>query len=209
MQRFILRENIARFESLLRDGSCRVARRTLLEHLAAARRELARLDAAELGAGLPFAHSRLAVHAQPLVLRKDAHVQRRLETTPVPALLLDPRPGLHIVDCNEPYARATGIAVSKVGGQQLFEVFPDNPDDPQADGVSNLFASLKTVAETGQAHVMPVQRYDVRGPDGSFDERYWLPLNLPVFDAAGNLSYILHHVEDITQEMFAKLKNVA
>ena len=34
--------------------------------------------------------------------------------------------------------------------------------------------------------------------DGSFEERYWLPLNKPVFDEANELAYIIHCVDDVT-----------
>jgi len=115
-----------------------------------------------------------------------------------PYMLLDPGPGLRIVDVNDAYASVTMIARGAVVGKGLFEVFPDNPDDSSADGVNNLFVSLCVVAETGAAHVMAVQRYDVRNEDGVFIERYWQPVNTPVFDRDGHLRYILHHVEDVT-----------
>jgi hypothetical protein len=49
----------------------------------------------------------------------------------------------------------------------LFDVFPDNPGDEFADGVSNLFTSLRIVAQTGHAHAMSVQRYDIGDPGGN------------------------------------------
>ncbi|HEY4210740.1 MAG TPA: ATP-binding protein [Steroidobacteraceae bacterium] len=84
-------------------------------------------------------------------------------------------------------------------GRGLFEVFPDNPDDPGATGTSNLRSSLDRVVSTRKADSMPVQKYDIRGPDGSFEARYWSPKNLPVLSPSGELLYILHRVEDITE----------
>ncbi|PDT79611.1 hypothetical protein CO675_02015 [Bradyrhizobium sp. C9] len=124
--------------------------------------------------------------------------QREFETAVTPLLLVDPRPGLHIVESNHAYAAATMIDPSKVAGEKMFDVFPDNPDDPLADGVANLFASLRTVAQTGQPHAMAIQRYDVRSPNGGFVERYWQPLNSPVLNEAGDLAFILHRVVDVT-----------
>jgi len=69
-----------------------------------------------------------------------------------------------------------------IAGEKLFDVFSDNPNDPSADGVSNLYASLKIAAETGRPHTMAFQRYDVRDAAGRFVERYWRPLNTPLFD---------------------------
>src|SRR5580698_2883270 len=84
-------------------------------------------------------------------------------------------------------------------GQGLFEVFPDNPDDPAASGTNNLRASLERVLKTRQADTMPVQKYDIRGLDGGFETKYWSPKNLPILSANGEVLYILHRVEDVTE----------
>lgn len=84
-------------------------------------------------------------------------------------------------------------------GKGLFEVFPDNPDDPQATGMSNLRSSLERVLETRAPDTMAVQRYDIRGPDGSFVSRHWSPKNIPVLSPSGEVLYILHRVEDVTE----------
>jgi hypothetical protein len=92
-------------------------------------------------------------------------------------------------------------ARSDVVGHSLFEIFPDNPGNALADGVSNLYASLRAVVKTGQPHAMAVQRYDVRDPEGQFVERHWQPVNSPIHDRDGVLIYILHHVEDVTADV--------
>ncbi|MBX3205670.1 MAG: response regulator [Labilithrix sp.] len=84
-------------------------------------------------------------------------------------------------------------------GRGLFELFPDNPEDPAADGTRNLRASLDRVVATRAADTMAVQKYDIRGPDGSFEVKYWSPKNLPVLSPSGELLYILHRVEDVTE----------
>ncbi|HVY26003.1 MAG TPA: ATP-binding protein [Polyangiaceae bacterium] len=84
-------------------------------------------------------------------------------------------------------------------GKGLFEVFPDNPDDPEATGMNNLRLSLNRVLATRQPDTMAVQKYDIRGPDGSFEKKYWSPKNIPVLSATGQVLYILHRVEDVTE----------
>lgn len=116
-------------------------------------------------------------------------------------MLLDPGPGLRIVDVNDSYARATMTGREYVNGKPLFEIFPDNPDCASADGVNNLYASLEIAARTGRPHTMPIQRYDVRDPNGHFVERYWSPTNTPLFDEDQHLAYLLHHVEDVTSDV--------
>ena len=83
-------------------------------------------------------------------------------------------------------------------GRGLFELFPDNPDDPGASGTANLRASLDRVVATRTADTMAVQKHDIRGPDGVFQAKYWSPRNLPVLSDRGELLYILHRVEDVT-----------
>src|SRR5438552_472752 len=46
---------------------------------------------------------------------------------------------------------------------------------------------------------MAVQRYDIRDPEGNFVARYWSPKNVPVLSPSGEVIYILHRVEDVTE----------
>jgi signal transduction histidine kinase/ActR/RegA family two-component response regulator len=87
-------------------------------------------------------------------------------------------------------------------GRGVFDVFPDNPDDPQATGEGNLRASLHRVRDRHVPDTMAVQKYDIRRPPeqgGGFEARYWSPLNTPVLDGDGGLAYIIHRVEDVTE----------
>ena len=120
-----------------------------------------------------------------------------IESTPQACLVIDPRPGLHILDINEAYAQATLTQRYSASGDKLFSVYPDNPDVPGADGVSNLYQSLRRVVQSGEAHTMPLQRYDVRDSDGSFVQRYWQCRNSPVFDQNGRLICLLHHATEV------------
>jgi signal transduction histidine kinase len=83
-------------------------------------------------------------------------------------------------------------------GRGLFDVFPDNPDDVAATGTSNLRASLDRVVATRAPDTMAVQKYDVRGPDGTFEARYWSPRNIPILSSTGEVRFILHRVEEVT-----------
>lgn len=84
----------------------------------------------------------------------------------------------------------------------MFDVFPDNPQNPAADGVRNLHASLERARETGQPDTMAVQRHDiaVASPSGPrFEVRYWSPINTPVLDRDGKTPALIHRVEDVTE----------
>ncbi|SDQ13445.1 SpoIIE family protein phosphatase [Quadrisphaera sp. DSM 44207] len=122
---------------------------------------------------------------------------RLFAATPTPFLVLDP--GLVIVEANDAYCRATGRRREDLVGRPMFEAFPDNPEDPTADGVANLRASLERARDTGEPHTMALQKYDIPDPaTGGFVERYWSPVNVPVLDAAGRTTLLLHRVEDVT-----------
>jgi PAS domain-containing protein len=203
MQRFILQQNTARFRGLLAEPQDEASRRTLTGLLAAAQRDLAILNSTQFGVvtdDAPLGVSRRQVSCDPHLAQR---FQREFETASDPFLLLDPGPGLHIVDTTEAYAHATMTTRAGIAGGRMFEVFPDNPDDAAADGVSNLYASLQLAVETGEPHTMQSQRYDVRDAGGRFVERYWRSVNTPLFDDQNRLIYLIHHVEDVTDEVLS------
>jgi signal transduction histidine kinase len=122
------------------------------------------------------------------------------EESPDVLLVLRPDPPRYtMVAATRARLEVTRTTREQTIGQPLFEVFPDNPDDPQATGTRNLRASLEHVLATRTPHTMAVQKYDIRGPDGRFDERYWSPKNLPVLSPSGEVLFILHRVEDVTE----------
>lgn len=201
MQRFILGKNIAHFERLLSVETNEATRATLRNMLLSARRELAYLDASTTGVVLsPATRSGSLGAAREQV----AKFRQLFEASKTPSLLMHPGPGLHIVDINDAYAAATLTQRASVVSELMFNVFPDNPADKLADGVSNLFASLHKAAEIGRDHVMPIQRYDIRDTSGRFVERYWKPLNTPIYDDNGRLVALLHQVEDVTAQRLSQ-----
>jgi len=116
----------------------------------------------------------------------------------LPGLYLVLTPSLQIVTASDAYLAATMTTRDAIVGQNLFEVFPDNPDDPAADGARNLRASLQRVLRNRVADSMPIQKYDIRRPDGSFEVRYWSPINSPLLNRNGSVIYLIHRVEDVT-----------
>jgi PAS domain S-box-containing protein len=122
--------------------------------------------------------------------------RRLFDAAPDPMLIVDP--ALRIVDVNAAYLAATATTREGLVGRAMFEAFPDNPDDPEPTGVHNLGASFREVLETHRRSVMALQKYDITMPDGTFDERYWSPVNTPVLDFEGEVELIIHRVEDVT-----------
>ena len=128
--------------------------------------------------------------------------RRIFESAPALFLLLGTDEGFRILDASNAYLRATYTEREAIVGQSLFAVFPDNPEEQGATGTANLRSSLKRVLADGRPDAMAVQKYDIRLPaseGGGFEERYWSPVNAPVFGPDGRMLYILHRVEDVTE----------
>ncbi|MBR8640329.1 SpoIIE family protein phosphatase [Streptomyces tuirus] len=115
-------------------------------------------------------------------------------------------PELVYADVNEEFVRVSGRSREQLIGQYLFDVFPDNPNDPAATGMRNLEASLYRVMGTGERDAMALQRYDVENPErpGEWEERYWSPVNAPLLGPDGKVVLILHRVEEVTELIRAR-----
>ncbi|MEV3936788.1 SpoIIE family protein phosphatase [Glycomyces sp. NPDC049804] len=118
--------------------------------------------------------------------------------TPSPYLVLGS--DLVIVEVNQAYLAATGRTRDDLIGQHIFDAFPPNPDDPEADGVQNLNASLHRVLVSRKPDTMALQKYDIPIMDrpGEFEERWWSPVNTPLLAPDGTVRWIIHRVEDVT-----------
>ncbi|MFJ1705042.1 PP2C family protein-serine/threonine phosphatase [Kitasatospora sp. NPDC088346] len=128
----------------------------------------------------------------------DVDYAAAFRAAPSPMLVLTP--DLIMVDANDAYLQVSGRTLAELVGRYLFDVFPDNPAAPAADGVDKLRASLARVLRTGQRDSMALHEYDVEPADhsGAFEERYWSTVNTPVLDVDGTVKLILHRVEEVT-----------
>ncbi|MDX1836809.1 GGDEF domain-containing protein [Legionella taurinensis] len=122
------------------------------------------------------------------------------ESTPDLYLVLNN--ALHIIAASDAYLKATLVTREQILGRYIFDVFPDNPNEPSPTGVNNLRASLQRVLQTKSPDTMAVQKYDIRIPEtegDAFEERYWSPMNVPVVNQDNELLYIIHRVKDVTE----------
>jgi two-component sensor histidine kinase len=106
-------------------------------------------------------------------------------------------PTFTIAAVSERYLTVTHTQREAIVGRSLFDVFPPNPGAPRT-GSENLLVSLERVLRDRTQDVMGVQRYDLAVADG-YQVKYWSPVNTPVFDPAGDIPMIIHHVEDVTE----------
>ncbi|PVZ53888.1 PAS domain S-box protein [Arthrobacter sp. H-02-3] len=127
--------------------------------------------------------------------------RRMFESLPNQFIVVDPQ--RRVLAATDSFLAATGRVREDIVGRDILLVFPDNPDDPTANGTTVLRESLERVLVTRETDILPVQRYDMELADGSFEERYWQPLNAPVFNDDGEISCILHGAEDVTAKVLA------
>ncbi|MFE6235637.1 PP2C family protein-serine/threonine phosphatase [Cellulosimicrobium sp. NPDC057862] len=105
-------------------------------------------------------------------------------------------PDLTILDANESLLRTIGASASAVVGRHYLDVFPAH--GPDGSAVDRVVLSLERVARTGRLEMIGPHRYDLRGPGGGWAERWWITTNLPVLDAAGRVTAVVHRAEDVT-----------
>jgi len=122
------------------------------------------------------------------------------ERAPGLYLILDPH--FFIVAVSDAYLRATKMRRADIVGQHFFDVFPDDPDN--VTGLRNMRASLERAVRERVPDSMNVQRYDIRGSGGEAEERYWSPINTPILGENGEVKYVLHCIEDMTELVHLK-----
>lgn len=112
---------------------------------------------------------------------------------------------LVILDVSDGYLDAAGRRLEEIVGRNILEAFPDNPRDPGDTGPRDLRASLEAVLANGMPDFIDPTRYDVEDPGrpGEFEERYWTVANVPVHDAGGEVSMILHIAQEVTNLVHA------
>jgi signal transduction histidine kinase len=123
------------------------------------------------------------------------------ESIPGPTLVLLPDdPTFTIVAVSNIYLENTVTTREQLLGRGLFEVLPNLQDDSNATAVGELRASLRRVLVNKTRDRVPIQKYQIpqAESEGGFEERYWSPLNSPVIAANGEVKYIIHRVEDVT-----------
>ncbi len=113
--------------------------------------------------------------------------------SPNPYVILDT--DLNIVWMNDAYLAVTMSTREEITGRNMFDAFPSEPGTESHD---MLYDSLTQVARTGKPDELALIRYDIEGPDGVMQQRYWSATHSPVCEN-GRTRYILQHTVDVTE----------
>lgn len=130
-----------------------------------------------------------------------AHFRSLFESLPGPYVVLTPE-DFRIVAVSDAYLAATYTTRDALIDEPFFEVFPD--DASSVEALTNLRASLSRVVAQRHVDVIAVHRLAVRQPEslgGGIEERWWSPVNAPVFAPDGRVAFIIHRAEDVTSCM--------
>ncbi|SDP59979.1 PAS domain S-box-containing protein [Mucilaginibacter sp. OK268] len=125
---------------------------------------------------------------------------RVFETLPQPYLILSKE--LYILTASNAYLQLTGKMRAELLEKHLFDVFPKKPDWAADEG--GIAFSLEQILETSKPHQLPVTRFDTPDHEGKLQERYWDTAHTPVLDPDGDICYIIHHTQDVTEKVIAE-----
>jgi hypothetical protein len=116
-------------------------------------------------------------------------------------LLLDP--DFRIRGVNAAYETISMRQRDDMLGELLFDLFPDDPDDPQATGSAQLQASLESAMRHRGSDSMPIVRYDIVDPQnpGVFLPKLWTWTNTSVDDSDEHIGVLLHVAEITSLDM--------
>lgn len=121
------------------------------------------------------------------------------DRSPNPYMVVDRN--LRYVAMNQAYEAAVGHGRDALLGVGLFEAFPGDGSELGNANVALLRQSLQRVLRTGRRDVLSLIRYAIPrpGPDGIvMEDRYWSATHTPLFDARGEVAWVLQHTTDVT-----------
>ncbi|MBV8899664.1 MAG: PAS domain-containing protein [Verrucomicrobia bacterium] len=128
-------------------------------------------------------------------------LQALFEAVPDLYVVVQPSDDYPIVAVSAAFLQATMSRAEDLVGRNLFEVFRDHADTPEAGGVR---AALERVRESRAPEKLDVLGCDLRRPGSTGDgreERYWRTLLSPVITADGTLRFIICRIEDVTSQV--------
>lgn len=134
------------------------------------------------------------------------HIDYEAVFQALPGMVALLTPELVYADANEDFQRLAGRTREQLVGRYIFDVFPENPNDPAATGRRETQASMLRVVATGERDTMALVRYDIEDPErpGQWEEHYWSPVNAPVLNPDGQVMLIVHRVEEVTELLRAR-----
>jgi PAS domain S-box-containing protein len=114
-----------------------------------------------------------------------------------------------ILAVSDEYCRITRQPRDHLVGRGTFEAFPESHGTESSHGKHNVRSSFEVALSTKGRIVLPIQRYDLPPTEGvstEYEEHYWRMSSAPVFGADDGNVAVLHAVENVTEQILAKMK---
>ncbi|MDB4977018.1 MAG: histidine kinase, partial [Myxococcaceae bacterium] len=125
---------------------------------------------------------------------------RLFDSSPNPYMVVDRE--LRYVAANAAYLRATLSTLDSLLGRPFFEVFPNDPDDPNNGSVRWIKESFARVFAEGQPDTIALIPYRMPRQTESgtvLETRYWSASHVPVHDEHGEVQFVMQHAVDVTE----------
>lgn len=109
-------------------------------------------------------------------------------------------PKTHVIlAVTDQYANAVRRPRETLLGARMFEVLGDEQIAPRTSYAHDLGASLARVAALCVPDVMGLKPFMFPADDGGFEERFYLPQTRPILNPDGQVAFIVHCLEDVTE----------
>ncbi|SIT83409.1 PAS domain S-box protein [Pontibacter indicus] len=122
----------------------------------------------------------------------------------VPDLYLILSPELQILTASDAYLQATGTVREAIVGRGFSEVLDGKAMEVGA--IVSLTSSLQQALQTGQTQHLELQQCEKA--DNSIPNapvhKYWKVLNSPVTDEQGEVAYIIHRLQQVTEQAYTQ-----
>ena len=108
----------------------------------------------------------------------------------------------NILDVSNAFLEETKTKRENIIGKDIFHIFPNNPNDIEANGEAKIRASFNRVLKNKTNDIISVVKYDIpklESEGGGFELKYWRPHHYPILDEFNNVKYIIQKVEDVTE----------
>lgn len=106
-----------------------------------------------------------------------------------------------IIAVSDEYIKVAKTTRENIVGSNIFDVYPDNPNDQNAEGSSKIRTSLNLVLKHKTTDILGVVKYDIpkiKSDDGG-RLKYWRFHHSPVVDENNKVRFIIQRVEDVTE----------
>lgn len=111
----------------------------------------------------------------------------------------------HLVAVNYGTLDLMNKRIDEMHGKHFIDAFPTDLSDPNVrEAIRQMEASFDRVRAKKRAEDLPIQSYPLPASDGGFERRYWAGTNAPVIGPDGEVRYIIHRAEDVTDFVRAR-----